>query len=201
MKPYYQLTSQEKLNLTNQEFEDAVKLEAIERRIAPPIPLSEAVTRLEYKGYEHPASSLPVFCVKAGYHGPNFGYLTQEKALAAMEGVVIIGDDYNTRGKKIVDETPELYIVHVGAGIGKSKGIKLEETLEASMSDEYSKLVDECVKDRGQIIQENYNVKVDQEKRAEFMRLARGDEEIARSFWEKLGYSRPWPAAPIVNPA
>ena len=52
MKPFSQLTRNETLDLTNEELNDAIRLEAIDRGIKPPITLSEALRRSEWRGYK-----------------------------------------------------------------------------------------------------------------------------------------------------
>ena len=50
---------------------------------------------------------------------------------------------------------------------------------------EFQKVVDECLERHSQVRQAAYNAKVRSEKRAEYLRLAGGDETIARAFWAK----------------
>jgi hypothetical protein len=193
MKPFNQLTNSEVLNLTNEDLNDAILLEAIDRGIQPPITLSEALRRSEWRGYTKPAESIKVFTLKVGYHSSNFGFLDEKLAERALEGMICIEENSYSHPKiKITSDTPQIVLKYVGVEAGSQKASKFEEFTQDDT--EFNKVRDECLEKYSEVRQQAYNAKVRQEKRTEYLRLARNDEEIAKAFWSKVE-SGEWPKA------
>lgn len=193
MKPFNQLTDSEVLNLSNEDLNDAILLEAINRGIQPPITLSEALRRSEWRGYTKPAEAIKVFSFKIGYHSSNFAFLDEKLAEKALEGMICIDENsYSYPKIKITSDTPQIVVKYVGVEAGSQKASKFEEFTQDDT--EFNKVRDECLERYSEVRQQAYNAKVRQEKRTEYLRLARGDEEIAKSFWAKVELGE-WPVA------
>lgn len=192
MKPYFQHTEEERLQLSNEELCDAIKLEAIERGLKPPIDLSEALSRSEWRGYQAPAKSIPIYTIKVDrYAGePKYGYLEKCHAERAMEGMVKLEFPYNAPARLAVAE-PTVEIVAIGVSPATSKGAKFQEYFQDDK--DYLKLVEECMDDFSRIRQAAYDAKVRAERKVEYLRLAQGNEEIAKGFWAKAERTE-WPA-------
>ncbi len=193
MKSFNQLTDSEVLNLSNEDLNDSIRLEALDRGIKPPITLSEALRRSEWRGYTKPAEAIKVWTLKVGYHSSNFGFLDEQLAAKALEGMVCIEENSYTHPKiKITTDIPEIVLKHVGIEASTQKASKFEEFFQDDT--EFNKVRDECLERYSKVRQDAYNTRVRQEKRAEYLRLARGNEEIAKSFWAKVE-SGEWPVA------
>lgn len=193
MKPFSQLTRNETIDLTNEELNDAIRLEAIERGMKPPVTLSEALSRSEWRGYTKPAESIKVFTLKIGYHSSNFGFLDEKLAERALEGMVCVEENtYSNPRIKITQERPEVVTKHVGVEAGSQKAAKFEEYTQDDT--EFVKVRDECLEKYSEVRQQAYNAKVRAERKTEYLRLAGGSEEIAKKFWAKAEGTA-WPTA------
>lgn len=191
MKPFPQLTRTEVLNLTNEELNDAIRLEAIERGIKPPITLSEALLRSEWRGYQKPAEAIKVFCLRAGYYRSDFGWLDEAKAHAALEGMVKLDKNYQTDALKMAGADVAIETVWIGVSPSESKAAKFEEYAQDDAK--FNEVRDLCLELYSAIRQEAYNARVRAERKAEYLRLAGNNEEIAKAFWAKAEGS-PWPS-------
>ena len=193
MKPFSQLTDSEVLGLSNEDLNDSIRLEAIDRNIQPPITLSEALRRSEWRGYQKPAEAIKVFRLRQGYYVTDFGWLDEAKAVAALEGLVKIEKvNYNRDDLKISASEATVEVAWVGVSKSDDKAAKFEEFFQDNSK--FIEVRDECLDRYSKVRQDAYNTRVRQEKRAEYLRLARGNEEIAKSFWAKVE-SGEWPAA------
>jgi hypothetical protein len=184
MKPFSQLIRNEIIDLTNEELNDSIRLEAIERSIKPPITLSEALRRSEWRGYTKPAEAIKVWTLKIGYHSSRFGFLDEQLAAKAIEGMICIEENSYSHPKiKITSDTPEIVLKYVGVEAGSQKASKFEEFTQDDT--EFNKVRDECLEKHSEVRQQAYNAKVRSERKAEYLRLAGGNEEVAKNFWSK----------------
>jgi hypothetical protein len=191
MKPFSQLSRNEILNLTNDGLYDSIRLEAIERGIKPPITLSEALRRSEWRGYTKPAEAIKVWTLKVGYHSSNFGFLDEQLAAKALEGMVCIEENSYTHPKiKITTDIPEIILKHVGIEASTQKASKFEAFFQEDTG--FNKVRDECLDKDSEVRQQAYNAKVRSEQKAEYLRLAGGNEEVAKKFWAKTERTE-WP--------
>jgi hypothetical protein len=192
MKPFPQLTRSEVLNLTNEELNDSIRLEAIERGIKPPITLSEALRRSEWRGYQKPAEAIKVFRLRQGYYTSDFGWLDEAKAQAALDGLVKI-EKVNYKDESLKIGRPEVTVETVWVGVDPAdlKAAKFEEYLQDDAK--FNEVRDLCLELYSAIRQEAYNARVRAERRAEYLRLAGGSEEIAKAFWAKAEGTA-WPS-------
>jgi hypothetical protein len=184
MKPFSQLSRNEIIDLTNEELNDSIRLEAIERSIKPPITLSEALRRSEWRGYTKPAEAIKVFSLKIGYHNSNFAFLDERLAEKALEGMICIEESsYSNPKIKITNDRPEVVTKYVGVETGSQKSAKFEEYFQDDK--EFDKVSEECIEKYSEVRQQAYNAKVRSERKAEYLRLAGGNEEVAKNFWSK----------------
>lgn len=189
-------TDAELLVIDNQELNDAIRREAIERGIKPPVTLSEALLNSEWRGYQQPASFIEVFriSVDGGYRrNPlEIGFLKQEDAERALRGMVrIFEDGYGDKAKmKIGDASPTVERVLIGDEPQKVTAAKFQAYMQDDT--EFNAVVEECTNRYSEVRQADYNRRVTLERRAEYLRLANDNEEIARAFWQKAEKT-PWP--------
>ena len=184
MKPFFQLSRNEILDLTNEELNDSIRLEAIERSIKPPITLSEALRRSEWRGYQKPAEAIKVFRLRQGWYTTDFGWLDEAKAVAALDGLVKIEKiSYKDDNLRVSNADVNVETVFVGVSKGESKAAKFMEYFDDST--EFDKVSEECIEKYSAVRQEAYNAKVRAERKAEYLRLAGGNEEVAKNFWSK----------------
>lgn len=198
MKPISQHTDQELLALTNEELNDGICIEAISRGVKPPVTLSEALTKSEWRGYKMPALAIEVFEFKAGYSSSGFGYLDKAAAIRALDGMVVVEtNSYGDRKTSIKNEDITLLSRFVGVRNDLNKAAKFEEYTQNDT--EFDKIRDECLERYSNVRQGAYNAKVLVERMAEYLRLARGDEDIARGFWARSEGTE-WPATSNTCP-
>lgn len=184
-KRFADYTEAELIGIDNETLNIAIRVEAIQRGIKPPITISEALRQSEWVGYQKPAEAIKVHRIRLGYHDSPFAWLDEAKAQAALDGMIHVEPiGYSaSNGFKISDAKATVETVWVGVSKGESKAAKFEEFFEDDT--EFQKVVDECLERYGRVRQNAYNAKVRSEKRAEYLRLAGGDETIARAFWAK----------------
>ena len=181
---YY--ADEELLTLTNEQLNDAIRIEAIQRGINPPITMPDALRRSEWRGYQKPAEAIKMFALKCGYHTSNFGFLDEALAQRAIEGMVCVEENrYSTPQIKITADTPEIVTKFIGVEAGSQKASKFVEYADEKQ-EEFEKLRDECLERFSLVRQSAYNVQVNLTKKAEYLRLAGGDQDIARAFWGKV---------------
>ena len=197
MKPTSKYTDSELLALNPEEFSDSVRLEAIHRGIKPPVTLSESLKQSEWKGYRHPTNGVSVWCIHATasytHHTSSFGYLSQDAAERALEGMVYIDSTYRKGASVLEIKTgAEFSVVRqvIGGSIDQH-GIRLQEYLDES-TDKFDEVRNECLERFRQVHQNHYDTRVRKERRAEYVRLARGNEEVAADFW-KQAERTDWP--------
>jgi hypothetical protein len=189
MKAFGQYSDQELLTLTNEEINDAIRITAIERGIKPPISLSEAIHRSEWRGFEFNGDGMTFFRVRStvGYSesASPFCYLTEEAARASTIGMFAVKDEgYGPNAKKVVHEVePSIERVFVPSQASRSKALKFEEYYQDDK--DFDAVVTECTDRLSKARQDDYNKRVYGERKKEYMRLAGGNEEIAKAFWAK----------------
>jgi hypothetical protein len=200
MKRFNDYTDTELLTLDNDTFNIAVRVEAIERGIKPPVPLSEALRTSEWKGYQHPGDAAAVWEIVrpdrySSVEGSGVAYLTEAAALKAIEGAVSIRNETYGANQGFHFNSGQDWSVR-RVPIGSMKSAQAWAKLEAYKEDttEFDKVVEECTERWSRVLQADYNAKVQSERRAEYLRLADGNEEIAKAFWAKSERTD-WPTA------
>lgn len=196
-RSFNQYTNTELLALDNDTVNDAIKLEAIERGVTPPIPFSEVLLKAEFHGYTKPLEAVPVFelCIQGKYSGisnSGLGYLSESQAVTALEGLVQIeevtyGADQGTKLHQGVASVMKKYVGVSKAEQAWAKVVTYQEGLEP-----FNKIMEECITRLTGVRQADYTRRVNSEKRVEYLRLAGGDETIAKGFWAKVEKTE-WP--------
>ena len=195
MKPFHQLTSEEILGLTTAQLTDAIRVGALDRGIEIPITLSDALRTSEWRGYEQPTSCVRVYCpFSGGYNDPTMGYLSQAEAENAMKGLVVLGSTYRA-GKSIscikADSEPQIKVIIIGDSPASKKAAAFKAAEEAPC-EAFEKYRDECIEKFEAVRRSDYDRKVRAEHRKEYLRLAEGNEEIAKAFYVRTGKGA-WP--------
>lgn len=196
-KRFNDYTDAELLGIDNDTINIAIRVEAIQRGVKPPITLSDALKQSEWRGYQKPGNAIRVWAIDGGGYGRlDFGWLDESKATAALEGVVKLGRGYknNREFDKIETGGLSLKVVFVGDSESVEKAAAFEAAMDDDESKEFEALRDECIARYSRVRQEAYNARVRTEKRAEYLRLAGGDEAIAKAFWARVEGGE-WPEA------
>ena len=108
MKPYYQLTNEEKLALSNENFRRSIELQAIENKIPLPVTFKDLVKQPEYIGFSIPPSSVSFYeiCYEGQYGGitgSGIFYKTEGEAMRALEGALVcVEEGYGAAKTRIV---------------------------------------------------------------------------------------------------
>ena len=198
MKKFTDYSDTELLTLDNESFNDSIRLLAIERGIKPPVTLPEALRTSEWRGYQKPAESVKVFqlAVSSSYGGTvvsELGFLDEATAMRALEGMVHIDSEgYGATQKWVIKSgTPTLQVRLIGVTPSESKAAKFVEFTQDNS--EFDKVAEECVTRFSEVRQAAYNKRVNLEHKAEYLRLAQGNEEIAKGFWAKVEHME-WPS-------
>ena len=196
MKRYFDLTKEEKLALGTPEFTDAVKLEAVHRGIKPPLTMDEKINQGAFPSFSYPKETTVFYELMRpdDYRQDPTGvcYRTIEEAQAALKNVFSLKEDRYSKVKlKVISGEWSIRAVHVGTGRAAES-----PTVEDYAQDDtaFDALLTECNKDWSDIAQAEYDAKVNATKRAEYMRLAGGNEDIAKAFWAKTEKTD-WPTA------
>jgi hypothetical protein len=176
MKRYYDLTKEEKLNLSGYAI----------------------INQHGFKGFTVPPDSVVFYelVAKTRYGGTSstgIAYKTEEAAKRGLEGAIFLEEEGYGITKKVVPSGYDLtYSARfVGLVTHKPFGSSFEEY--AQDDTEFDALTEEIRKELNQIWQDDYNTKVTADRRKEYMRLAGDNEEIAKAFWDKAEKT-PWPA-------
>jgi hypothetical protein len=192
MKPFSELNHQEILELTDDQIRDSIKIEAI-NRIKIPVTLSEAIFKTGFRGHVHSNTDVSVYVLASDGYSDQVGWLSEAEALRAMQGAVVLENTYNkgVTGKNIIPKSSVVVKrVRLQSDAQLARLVEIDKFVN-DQEEEFDRLVDECSAIVLQIRQDAYNKKVAIERQAEYMRLAGGDAEIAKAFWDKAE-SLPW---------
>ena len=182
---------------------DAIRIEAIKRGIAPPMLLSEALQSTKWVGYTAPADGVKVFevLVSGQYGSPcatGLCYLDEAKARAALEGALYFdADTYGTSGGKIYGGGASIMVRVVGTNHAVAKAAQVQQYIEDTKA--FNEVVADCLAKLAAVRQADYDDRLNKEKQAEYLRLAGGNEEVARAFWAKVEKSD-WPGMATTAP-
>lgn len=192
MKRYYDLTQEEKLELAGEQIHDAIKLEAVHRGIKPPITLDAIINQHGFHGYTTPPDSVIFYEIQTttrygSTEGTGVAYRTEAEAMKALEGGIIIEEEgYGAeKQKKVVHGLLSVRVVPISLTKPKNFWSTLEEYGQPDDDASFETLSKEIQVELNTLWQERYNKQVRSEKRKEYLRLANGDESIAKAFWSK----------------
>lgn len=185
---YFDLSKDQKLALTGESFSVAVKIEAIQRGIKPPVTLNSVLNQSGYTGWTYPNKGAAFFeIVVPGRWGnasnTGLAFRTPEEARAALANVFFISHDTHPDRIKVESGIATIQEVRVGNTKGDVLSSKIEEFSQDDTA--FFALEEECRTDWSSIRRADYDRKVNLTKRAEYLRLAGNDEAIARAFWAK----------------
>ena len=198
-KSFNQYTDTELLTLDNETVNDAIRIESIERGIQPPITLSERIRKSEWRGYKQPVEAIAIFEIMtkkdssySSTTATGIGYLDESKAIAALDGMMEIEEvTYGAnQGTKLHSCVASIQKKFVGIQSDKQAWAKFEEFAQDTTA--FDKVKDECITRLSEVRQADYNKRVNEEKKAEYLRLAGGNEDIAKGFWGKVERTE-WP--------
>lgn len=178
---------EEILSLTDEQIRDSIKIEAIERGIKVPVDLSEGILKTGFRGHEHSATDVWVYMLGSDSYNDQVGWLDEAEALQAMAGAVVVENTYNKgMSGKGIDVKSSVMVKRIRLQ-SDAQLVKLAELNEFvnDQEEDYDKLVEECVAVVRQVRQDDYDKNVAVERQAEYMRLAGGNPEIAKAFWDK----------------
>lgn len=201
MKAYYRYSESERAALDDAQLNDAIRIEAIERGMVPPITLPESLQKQEFVGYKVPAKSVPVYIACSNEHDEGAAYLDESKAIAALDGIIHIESSGYTINKvwmsrKVIGRGNKPFVKKIWITKENEWQNVPDVTIyapEEEVAQKFKELADQCLEDYRKIRQEIYNQKVRVEKKKEYLRLSNGDEEIAKAFWNKVEDTH-WPA-------
>lgn len=198
-KRYFDLTETEKLALSSESMADAVKIEAIHRGIKTPITLDNIVENLGCTGFQLPADCKTFYeiCTPKNYGGierSGICFITPDQARNALTNAIFIEEEgYPVKRARVVNGDFSVMERYVSAFPLTNFSTKLKEYEENEPCEEFKKLCEECRDDLQSIRQRIYDAEVRARKKAEYLRLAQNNEEIAKAFWTKAE-SGEWPA-------
>lgn len=191
---YSDLSIAEKLSLDSEGLLRAATLEAIDRGISPPTRLSDALNLKDAKGWWVPGDATKVYELVSKNRayseplGTGIAFLTEDAAKAALTGAfAVVSDGYDAKKRyKLVDpiDSFEIRITHIVHTPAQGYWTKLKE-FEDMDSVKFDEVIEECRADLEAARQKEYDSRVLQEQRKQYIELAGGDETIARAFWAK----------------
>lgn len=199
---YSALSTSEKLSLDDAGLLRAITLEAIDRGVSLPTRLSDALKRTDAKGFWVPADAHRLYeiCAKGRNYGEptrtGIAFPTEEAALKALEGAYAVFEEGYDAKKHFKMGNPndsfEIRLTHIAHVPQKGYWTKLNELMEDTEA--FDRVCEECRADLEAIRQKDYDDRVLQEQRKQYLDLANGDEAVAAAFWYKTKGSQ-WPAA------
>lgn len=196
-KRYFDLSTDQKLKLTSEQLYDAIRIEAINRGIKPPITLDAVLRQTEYRGFTTPPESVVVYEIVhttsySGVKETGVAFLNPEVARKATQGMVVIETDGygNTLRKRIHEREFTIKETHITLLNPKNFNATVQEVIEDNA--EFEKLCLECTTDLSTLRQAEYEKQIDLQRKKEYLNLAQGNIDIAKNFWAKTE-KRAWP--------
>jgi hypothetical protein len=166
---------------------DAIRIEALEQGIKPPVPISEAIQLSGFRGHFSTKDSLTVYRLGGENSYDEIGWLSEEEAIRASQGAVLLENTYHKGqcGKKVSAEGA--VVIKRVVLPGEPERYKIAKLVEYVNEDtgKFEALLEECTSKIEVVRQANYNRVIAKERQAEYLRLAGGDVEIAKRFWVK----------------
>ena len=189
---YTELTAAQKLGLTPEALLVTVKLEAIARGIELPTELGEQLLRTEAKGFNLPPDAVRFFelCAKTANYGAasptGIAFRTEAEALRALEGAVsILSEGYDQNKRTLLGDPAELKIQTVWVTNRPLQSYWTALKTFEEDTTKFDELCEECRKDLAAVRQAEYDTRISQQQRKQYLELADGNAEIAAAFWRK----------------
>lgn len=191
---YFNLSKAEKLELNGENLDKAILEEAVERGITIPIKFDNSVLQKGGAYYHLPADHVDFYEIlrigKYNREPSGVAFASLEAAQRALEGAIaIVRESFSSR---VSLGNPEFDIQVVSVCLRPEKCFSA--TIEEFVQDlePYNALCEEIMTDLREIRQADYDREIRKTKRAEYLRLADGNETIAQGFWAKIEKSE-WP--------
>lgn len=190
-KKYTDYSSAEKMTLSADELEKSVKLEAIDRGIPIPTTLDSRLKQIEAKGFNMPAEYSEFFMItarKSEYGAPEhtgIAFKSLHDANKALNGAYLVYEEgYNEKRRMKLGQplfsVEQIMVVDRWQQTYWTKLVELNED-----TTKFDNLCEECRLDLERVRQDDYNRRVIQQQRQQYVDLANGNEEIASAFWLK----------------
>ena len=201
---YSDLSSEQKLALTEDGLDLAAKLEALDRGIKIPISLGDQLETYEFKGWTMPQESLTLYelITTDEYNsiGSGICFQTEEEAFNALNGAFHIKSTGYGATQKMEMSTGDITVrrAFLRRSDQESFGAKLE--IENRDLGPWRDMLEELTEDLSGIRQADYNKRVNTVKKAEYLKLANGEESVAKAFWNKSETVQ-WPEDEAVEAA
>jgi len=198
MTRYTELTAAEKVALTEEDFNEAVKLEAAARGIELPITLDEAMKRKPYIGFTIPPNAVRFYEIQipnqyGNPKGSGLCFATEAEATNASKGAFSIEERGYPVKQNVVCQGEFSVAARFVNGMPTPKTAQEHiETFEQDLT-AFTALADECAKDWREVNQTAYNRQVQLRRRQTYLDLAKGDEAIAKGFWATTYAGVEWP--------
>lgn len=200
IKKFSQYTDAELIDLPPESIEDSIRLEAIDRGIRIPVALSEALRTTEFAGFQRTGDHAAVYEILApnrwgAPEATGVAYLSEARAEAALEGAVSIRHEtYGPDAGPHVNPTSNAWRV-AKVCIPSLRAVTLGKHIVPDTQDtkDFDDLAESCLSRIATAKQAAYNARVLAERKAEYLRLANGDEAVAKAFWGKVEQAA-WPA-------
>lgn len=198
-KRYFDLNETEKLALSSDTMADAVKIEAIHRGIKTPLSLNNIVENLGCSGFQLPADCKTFYeiCTPKKYGNierSGICFITPDEARNAFTNAIFIEEEgYPVARAKVINGEFSVMERYVSVFPLTNFATKIKEYEDDTPCEDFTKLAEECRDDLQSIRQRIYDSEVRARKKAEYLRLAQNNEEIAKAFWSKAE-SGEWPA-------
>jgi hypothetical protein len=186
---YFDLTESQKLDISNDDLATAIRIEAVNRGIKPPLQLDEETIKTEWTGFQTLPNSVVFYEIQSptqwgSTKATGIMFKTEAEAWAACQNAFgVEHEEYGERKTEIRTGEFRVQAVNISSVKPKTVTAKIEDYFQDDA--EFDKLAKECVDDLSMIRQSDYDKKVLTNKRKSYMALAQGNEEIARAFWEK----------------
>jgi len=183
MKRFNDYTDAELLGIDNQTLNDSIRIEATFRGIQPPIPISAALRQSEWVGFTLPGDYTTVYAIRVGYSRSPFAYIKREDAEKALTGIVELkSSGYGANSKYTIQyEQPTVEEIHIVLSESQQKAAKFVDFDQDDT--EFNNVVEECMERISRVRQDHYDRSVLAQRKAEYLRLAVGNVEIAKAFW------------------
>ncbi len=201
MKAYSALSVAEKLALSSDAdgLLRAIKLEAAERGVLIPTPLSNDERSLVAASFSLPPDAVCVYELFGGasaYSAPTatgIAFRSKEQAERALAGALnLYSDGYGADERWSFGDPAKLSIMVRWVNNLPAKTFSAAPAALVEDRKPFEALCEECKADLESVLQSEYDQKVVQRARAEYLDLAGGDEEVAARFWAKAGKGE-WP--------
>ena len=197
---FNELSRREKMALTEEQLMEAVKVMTLNQGKKIPISLSKELQKIITKTVTIPSNSAefweifsPVRWSSTEYEPSGLCFDNKDLAEQVAQEGLYLNTDFADATKREISKMP----LKVAITTFTSKGIAFAEAIQVYKEDftDFESNLQEALKEVQGYLQEDYNYKVSLEKKKEYLKLANGQESIAKAFWAKVETGE-WPEEP-----